>query len=195
MLTRELEELKAYREKLRNYSTEELEDIYFHIHILRQPLRYRVLMMELEQRRLQPPTAPPSALEMTGRLNLRAWAETHPRLREYPALRSVLLAILFCILTAGVTLLLLLPIWLFAIPLHFIGIQTALVYFACAPVPPILAAGFGGRIGGRGWYGIWVLLGVVIGLWLFNATGAPAAILQSVVKPQPAGGGFGFGGF
>lgn len=195
MLTRELEELKAYREKLRTYSTEELEDIYFHIHILRQPLRYRVLMMELEQRRLQPPTALPSALEMTGRLNFRSWAETHPRLRKHPVLRSVLLAFLFCILTAGVTLLLLLPIWLFAIPLHFIGIQTALVYFACAPVPPILAVGFGGRIGGRGWYGIWVLLGVVIGLWLFNVTGAPAAILQSVVKPQPAGGGFGFGGF
>lgn len=190
MPIRELDELRAYREKLRSYSTEELEDIYFNIHILRQPLRYKLLMMELEVRRLHPSDAP-----LPPRLaDLRTWLETRPLLARYPLLRAALLSLLLFLLTASVTFAMLLPIWFFAMPLHFIGLQTALVYFACAPVPPMMGAAIGGRMGGRGPYGLWVLLGVAAGMLLFNATGTPSVILRSIIQQQ-GGGGFSFGGF
>jgi hypothetical protein len=190
MLTRELEDLRAYGDKLRSYSIEELEDIYFHIHILRQPLRYRMLMWELEARRLQPGGAPspPRAV------NLRDWLEAHPFMARHPVVKAFMLALALFLLTASVTLALLAPIWLFAMPLRFIGLQTALVYFACAPVPPIIGAAVGGRLGGRGLYGVPVILGVVAALLLFNKTGAPSLILQSILQPQGTGGPI-FSGF
>jgi hypothetical protein len=184
MLTRELEEMSAYREKLRSYSTEELEDIYFHIHILHHPLRYKLLQMEMEARHLHPPgESPPPRI-----FNLRAWLEAQPFFNRHPMLRVVLLSLLLFLLTTLVTLAMLAPIWLFAMPLRFIGLQTAIVYFACAPVPPILGAAIGGKMGGRGVYGIWVLLGVVMALLLFNATGAPSTIIRTVIQPQGVGG-------
>lgn len=190
MLARELEDLRAYRERLRAYSTEELEDIYFQIHILQQPLRYKMLLRELEARHLRPGMAPPPPRSV----DLRDWLEAHPFLARHALLRAVILSFLLFSLTTAVTCALLAPIWLFVMPLRFIGLQTALVYFACAPIAPLLGAAAGGKMGGRGLYSLWVLLGVVAALWLFNATGAPAVILRSIVQPQGTGG-FNFGGF
>lgn len=184
MSTCELEEISAYRERLRSYSTEELEDIYFHIHILRHPLRYRLVQMEMEARHLRPPGEPPPPRVF----NLRAWLEAQPFFVRHPMLRAVLLSILLFLLTTLVTLSMLAPIWLFAMPLRFLGLQTAIVYFVCAPVPPILGAAVGGKMGGRGVYGLWVLLGVATALLLFNATGAPSAIIRTVIQPQGTGG-------
>jgi len=184
MQTRDLEDLRAYSERLRTYSAEELEDIYFHIHILRQPLRYRLLLRELEARHLHPgPPLPPP-----GVVNIRERLEANPFLARHAFLRAWIVSFLLFLLTTAVTFALFLPIWLLAMPLRFIGLQTALVYFACAPIPPILGAAVGGKMGGRGLYGVWVLLGVAAGLWLFNATGAPAAILRAIVQPQGTGG-------
>src|ERR1041385_3186278 len=50
MTSVEREDLSSYAEKLRRYSLEDLEDIYFNIHILRHPLKYRLVRMELERR-------------------------------------------------------------------------------------------------------------------------------------------------
>src|SRR5579871_3383013 len=191
LLTHDLAELREYQEKLRTYSTEELEDIYFHIHILRQPLRYNLVVRELEARRLRPRSEAPAPPQIG---NLRIWLEARPFMVRHPALKAPALASLLFVLTMAATFLMLLPIWLFAIPLHFIGFETAIVYFACAPVPPIMGAVLGGKLGGRGVYGVWVFLGVAAGMLLFNATGAPSAIIRSLVEPQGTGG-FSFGGF
>jgi hypothetical protein len=56
-----------------------------------------------------------------------------------------------------------------------------------------MGAGIGGKLGGRGLYGFWVLLGVVAAMLLFNKTGAPTAIIEAIVKPTGTGG-FSFGG-
>jgi hypothetical protein len=53
------EELSGYAEKLRTYSLEDLEDIYFNIHILRHPLKYRLVRMELEKRNVALDVDPP----------------------------------------------------------------------------------------------------------------------------------------
>jgi len=178
------EDLWWYREKLRSYSTQELEDIYFHIHILQHPLRYRMLIRELEVRGLRscpPPPAPRC-------FDLPQWLEAHSFLRSHPSLRAVTRSLLVFVLTTLITFSLFLPIWVFSIPLHFIGPQAALVYFACAPIPPILGAGIGGKLGGRGLYGIWVLLGVLVAMGLFHETGAPAVIVRAVLEPQGSSG-------
>lgn len=191
MRAQEIEDLRAYGEKLRGCSTEELEDIYFHIHVLRQPLRYNMVRRELESRRLQPQAAAGITLRPGC---LREWVYSRRLLSQRPWLASSLFALLILGLTGSATFLLLLPIWVFAIPLNFLGLQTAIVYMSCAPIPPILAAGFGAKLGGRGWYGIWVFAGVILGLLLFNATGAPSAIIRSAVA-HTSGGGFSIGGF
>jgi hypothetical protein len=186
----EYEDMRAYREKLRAYSTEELEDIYFHINILRHPLRYRLIKMELEERKLhlyQPPPAVPW-------FNLRTWMESYPFFARHRLLKASLLSLSLLLITCGITFLLLLPIWICAVPLKFLGAETAIVYFACAPVPPMMAASVGFRIGGRGVYSIWVLLGAAAGIWLFHLTGTPDLLLKALVEPRGSGG-FSFGGF
>ena len=190
MRAQEIDEIRAYGEKLRSYSTEELEDIYFHIHVLRQPLRYNMVRREMEARHLCP-NAPHGMTVRQG--CLRDWAFSRPMLSGNRWLAAGVLSLLLFLATAAATFLLLLPIWVFAIPLNFLGLQTAIVYMSCAPIPPILAAGFGGKLGGRGLYGVWVLAGVAVGMLVFNLTGAPTAIVKSVVS-HTHGGGFSFGG-
>ncbi len=185
MQTVDLKELQEYSERLRGYSQDELEDIYYNIHILKHPLKYRLLMREMERRNLQPGRTSP----VPQPPNLRRWLERRPFLARHPRLIAPVLSLLLFLLACGLTFGLLSPIWLFAVPLKFLGIQTAIVYFACAPVPPILAAGIARRVGGRGVYGIWVLLGVAAGMLAFNATGAPSVILRCLAEPQGAGGG------
>jgi hypothetical protein len=186
----EYEDLRAYRARLRAYSTEELEDIYFHINILRHPLRYRLIKMELEDRGLrlyQPPPKPPA-------FNLRTWMESYPFFARHRLLKALLLSLALMLLTCGITFALLLPIWVFAVPLKFLGAETALVYFACAPVPPMMAASIGFQMGGRGVYTLWVLAGAAAGIWLFYLTGTPDLLLTALTQPRGSGG-FSFGGF
>lgn len=192
MLTRDLEELRQYRERLQSYSTDELEDIYFRIHILRQPLHYNLLVRELESRKLLPGTGEP---EMPRVGNLRTWLESYSFFTRHHLLKALSLSLLLFLIPMGATFLMLAPIWFFAVPLRFLGFQTAIVYFVCAPIPPIIAIGLGGKLGGRGIYGLWALLGVAAGMLLFNATGAPAAILHSLIPPEGVSGSGMFGGF
>ena len=63
-----------------------------------------------------------------------------------------------------------------------------------APIPPILGIQFGMKFGGRGWFTLFVVIGAVVGVWLFNATGAPAVVIEAALKPS-SGGGSPFGGF
>ncbi len=191
MANQDISELRVYRDKLRGYTTGELEDIYFNINILRHPVKYRLVMMELEARNIRPSEESPGAARST---NLKSWLEDRPFFAKHRPIKAATLSLLLFCITAGATLAMLAPIWVCAMPLHFIGLQTAMVYFACAPIPLILGAGVGGRLGGRGIYGIWVLLGVLAAAILFDLTGAPSAILRSVIQPQ-GGGGFQFGGF
>jgi hypothetical protein len=189
MITQEIEDIRAYSRKLQAYSTEELEDIYFHINVLKQPLEYRLLIHEMESRSVVFGEEP--SPRRVG--DLRGWLESRSFFVSHPVLRALTLSVLLFALTTLVTFSLLLPIWFFAMPLRFIGIQTAIVYFAVAPVAPIMGAGIGGKMGGRGLYGFWVLLGVVAAMLLFNKTGAPHAIIEAIVKPTGTGG-FSFGG-
>jgi hypothetical protein len=189
-MRRTSDELKDYAGKLKQYSTEELRDIYGHIHILRHPIRYKLLLRELEARGLSRASlAPPSAQS-----ELLLWLEAIPFFGRHGVLKALVAASALLLVSAAVTFSLLLPIWLFEQPLSFRGIQTAIVYVAYAPFAPIAAASVGVRMGGRGVYFLCVVAGIAAGLWGFTLTGVPADIWQSVTEPQGPGG-FSFGGF
>ncbi len=182
-------ELRGYADRLRSYSTDELEDIYFNIHILRHPLRYRLLMMEMERRKLNPTSSTPRSRVPS----IPAVLQQSRYLSRRPALMAAILAPSFVIVAALVTFALYSPIWLLAVPLGFRGIQTAIAYIGWAAVPPILGAGVAGRLGGRGAYTVCTLAGVILGIYFFNATGAPSVILESIKLPTGGAGGiFGF---
>jgi hypothetical protein len=184
-------EMAAYAAKLRSYTTEELKDIYAHIHILRHPLRYKLLLRELEARGLaEDGLSPPAA-----RSEIVVWLSGLPFFARYSSLTPLAAALLLLSITAAATLTLLLPIWLFEQPLDFKGIQAAIVYLVYAPVAVACGASSGVRLGGRGVYFLWVLAGVVLGGWVFALTGTPADIWRSLTEPQGTGGGFNIGGF
>ena len=187
---REWEDPKIYSKKLTGYTVEELEDVYNHIHILKQPLYYNLLVREMEARGIIfGRKVPPRSF-----LDIRRWLGSLPILKDFPLLRGAVLA---CILLAATTLLtfaMFMPIWLFAVPLKFLGIQTALVYLAISPISPVLGLSIGAKLGGKGWYSIFVVVGVVLGMWMFNATGTPSLIIDSVMKPDKGGQSM-FGGF
>ena len=184
----DLEEMRTYSEKLKSYSVDELEDVYFNIDILRHPMHYKLVTMELERRNLHSVEHIP----VRRSWDLRSWIERFRFMRSHRRLAVLALLALFFVITTGLTFVLLTPIWFFAVPLKFLGMQAAIVYFACAPVPPILAAGIGGRLGGRGWYALSVLSGVACGMLLFNMTGTPTAIIKTLIERTGPGGGGGF---
>jgi hypothetical protein len=184
----DLEEMKAYSKKLRSYSMDELEDVYFNIDILRHPSLYKLVVIEMERRNLHSIEHIP----VTRNLDLRNWLARRKFFVNHRQIGALLIFLTLFIITTCVTLVFLSPIWVFAVPLKFTGLQAAIVYFACAPVPPILAAGVGAKLGGRGWYSISVLAGVAVGMALFNMTGTPSAIIRTIIQPAGPGGSGGF---
>src|SRR5207244_10877056 len=91
-----LEDLRGYSARLRGYSDSEIEDVYFNIHILRHPLRYRLLRMELERRGLQGFSRPDS----DSTRDLRARLESVPFLKRNPVLCSVIAATAICVISS-----------------------------------------------------------------------------------------------
>ena len=162
--------------------------MYFNIHILRHPLRYRLLRMELERRGMQHIFRPMPL----GHRDIPAWLDS--RLGWFPAARAPLLAALLFALSAAVAFGLLAPVWLFAVPMGFQGLQPAIVYLAYAPVPFVAGAAAGIRMGGRGGYFACVIAGLAIAYFAFWATGVPTAIVRTITEPQ-GGGGFSLGGW
>jgi hypothetical protein len=182
-----LESIKLYHEKLHAYSTEELEDIYFHINLLREPLRYRLVQMEMERRGLHPGEAavpsPPAG-----------WLDRLPGLRAIPALRALYLSGVLLLSTSALMAVMLVPLWLFALPLRFTGIQASLVYLVLLPVTPGIGVAFAVRSGGLKPRTLAAVGGVVLSLWLFYKAGGLDAIVQPLYR---AGGlpGSVFGGW
>lgn len=179
-----IEELREYSEQLKSYTTADLEDIYFHIHLLRHPLRYRLVRMELERRGLAPVSTESASLpDMDSALCKYKLFSRATWLR-----RSILLFVTLISSTLA-TFGLLLPIYIFAIPLHFQGIQTAIAYSLIAPISLVSGGAAGMRVGGNRAPVLAAVGGVVIGAWLFWQTGTPHVILESLEK---SGGGVGF---
>ncbi len=183
-------DLKEYSQKLQSYTLEELEDIYFHIDILKQPVEYGMLNRELEARKLivaSPPTQPRLG-------NARRWLEKRKFFATRPHMCTAVVLVVYFVGPLLATFLMLLPIWFFASPMNLVGLQTALVYIAYAPAGPITGLVVGHKLGARKWGVLLSLAGMAVGMYLFYLTGTPKQIYDEIMKPAASGGGSMFGG-
>ena len=183
-----LENVSVYTQTLRDYSDDELEDIYYHIDVLREPLRYRLVQTEMERRSLRPQEDEARAPAP------REWIERAPGFGGRPVVRSVYLAFLLFVLTAFVMVAMLLPLWLFAVPFHFTGVQASLVYLIVLPVTAPVGLAFGLKAGGWRVRSLVAPAAVALSFWCFYLSGGVDAILKPLFQ---AGGGTGglFSGF
>ena len=190
MAESELEDLQEYGNRLRAYSTADLEDIYFKIHILRHPLRYRLIRMELERRKVLPEgeSSRRAARTLCAEINALPFLENRGLLSEFVC---ALVAAGAGLMGAGAVFA---CIWVFAVPLKFLGLESTIVYICSLPVVVVAGMGLGLRIGARSKLLIAVAVGVAVAAVLFGFTSAPLAIWRSVTEPQ-GGSGFSFGGF
>lgn len=177
--------LWEYRQMLATCTDEELQDVYFHIDVLRYPERYRAVLDELARRGLRPV----SGIEpQIAPINVPEQVRAVPALRGHPVLSAVVASLLLAGYTAAVAFLFCLPIYLLALPLKILNQQSALFYLLFFPFAPLSAAGFGRRAGGTGWYLLSVLAGVVLGILLFVGTGTLHAVVGALFHSGGSGG-------
>jgi hypothetical protein len=182
----EIEDLAEYRDRLRSYTNDELEDIYFRIHVLRHPAHYQLLKLEMERRRLFI-LAAPAPLSVP---NLEVFALRYELLSRLPMLRLLLLWQAVAVSVCAVTFAMLLPLWLIAVPLHVVGIQSAPIYFTCAPIALVLGYGIGRKMASAPVFAPAAVIGAAAASWLFWKTGAVAVIIDGF-RQSGTGGGFG----
>lgn len=164
---------------------EELQDVYFHIDVLRYPERYRAVLDELARRGLYPV----SGIELQiAPINVPEQVRAMPALRGHPVLSAVVASLLLAGYTVAVAFLFCLPIYLLALPLKVLNQQSAFLYLLFFPFAPLSAAGFGRRAGGTGWYLLSVLAGVVLGILLFVGTGTLHAVVGALFHSGGSGG-------
>jgi hypothetical protein len=182
-----LENIRVYREALCEYSTDELEDVYFHINPLREPLRYRLVQFEMERRGLQ-------SLPDNKSVPLGEWVERVPGLQRLPRFRSAYLSLLTFLVSAAAMAGMLGLIWMFAVPLRFSGLQASLVYLLLLPVTVLGGLTVGWRAGGWRPRTLSSVAAVVFALWVFCRCGGWAAIVGPLFQAGGISGGV-FGGW
>lgn len=164
---------------------DELQDVYFHIDVLQYPERYRAILDELSRRGLQPISGIEPQVVPT---DIPGQVRSLPALQSHPLAIALVASVLLTAYTAIVTFLFCLPIYLLALPLKVLNQQSAFFYLFCFPFAPFTAAGFGRRAGGRGWYSVAVIAGVLLGVMMFAGTGALHAVVQALFRSDGAGG-------
>lgn len=180
-----LEELAAYRNRLRSYSSEELEDIYYNIHVLRHPLRYRLVLMELERRRLFAAAPSPSP---SRPFNLLEAAQRIPALARRPLWLKMLAAAAYFGISFAGTVALIAPAWLCAVPFRLRGVQAALVYAVWLPLGPAAAVRFAQRLGACRPFLAAAIAGAAAAFAWWASWGALGTIVASLGESGGAGG-------
>lgn len=179
--------LAEYRRMLAQCSNEELQDIYFHIDVLRYPERYRAVLDELRWRRLQPVSGTEPGIVPQ---DIPQWVFGLPALRHRRSLAAIVAFLILTGYTALVTFLFCLPLYVMAVPFGALNQQGALFYLIYFPFAPLNAAGFGRRAGGKKGYSFAVALGVAVGIAAFVGTGTLQLIVQALFRSEGSGGLF-----
>lgn len=177
--------LGEYRQMLARCTDDELQDVYFHIDVLQYPERYHAILDELSRRGLQPISGVEPLIALT---DIPERVRSLPTLQPHPVVVAMVASALLTGYTAAVTFLFCLPIYLLAVPFKVLNQMSAFFYLFCFPFAPLSAAGFGRRAGGRGWYSVAVVLGVVLGVLMFAGTGALHTVIQALFRSDGAGG-------
>jgi hypothetical protein len=177
-----LESVRVYRQALRDYSSEELEDIYFHIDLLQEPVRYRLVQIEMERRGLHPGAEVPVSLSPL-------WIDRLPGFAQARMIRSGYLALCLFVFTAAVMAAMLGLIWLLAVPCQVSGVQASLVYIVLLPIVAAAGLSLGLKAGGWNLRSLAALAAVAASFEVFYLAGGWDAIVRPLFRAGGASGG------
>lgn len=182
-IVRWLDDLTEYRLRLQQFSDEELEDVYFHMDLLRYPEHYHSVLMEFRRRQLEPTIADRPFPETQWTLpHLLAYC---PFLTRSKVLFQGGLAFSFVALSFLLTSASLFPFWLLMGPLGVLNAASALINLILMPIALMFAGAAMIRAGARGVYLTFALAGVALGIILFLNTGLLETMIQEMSRTHP----------
>ncbi len=182
-------DLNQYRQRLQQYSDEELLDVYFHIHPIRYRAHYLCVLRELRRRGIKPHIAgrPFAGL----RWEIPQWVQALGWLGRSPVGGRVLFGGLTLLLAAGLMGALLGPIVLTVHLMRFVDPFTALMLLMGMVWVWGLSVGLTYKAGARGGWLPLAVLGSSATLWGFLHTHTFARIVEALHTPI-GGGRWGF---
>ena len=183
-----------YHDEYSRYSEKELEDIYYHIDVLKNPDQYRALLAELEARRLKPQIADRPLPDLCW--DLKAWLIAIRLLNTHPKMLFAVASTLAVTISLSLTYLYLLPFWILVVMCRVNNNASALIYMLCLPLPAFAAWRMTPPFGTHGKMRIAILLGIGLAIVLFAHTGTFQAIIAPLIESEKSGGSspMGFGG-
>lgn len=174
-------DLKQYAERLQRYSDEELLDIYFHIHPIRYRAHYLCVLRELRRRGIKPQVA---SRPFAGvRWDLPQWVGALSWLRHSLVASRLVFGLLTLLLSATLTALALVPVWLTTLLIRYLDSFTALALLMGAGWAWGLGTWLTCRAGARGGWTLLAALGSSTVLWAFLATHAFARLADALRQP------------
>ncbi|MCX7924865.1 MAG: hypothetical protein N2554_03520 [Fimbriimonadales bacterium] len=181
-------DLQQYRERLQQYSDEELLDVYFHIHPVRYQSHYLCVLRELRRRGIKPQIAHRPFAGV--RWDLPQWVSAlgwlgRPRWGSRVAFGLLTLALAF--LLTGLALV---PIWLTLKLIRYLDPFTAFMLLMGMVWAWGLGVGLTWKAGARGGWVLLATLGGSASLWVFLHTQAFARLVEALRQPPAGGWGF-----
>jgi len=183
-------DLTQYRERLQQYSDEELLDVYFHIHPVRYQAHYLCVLRELRRRGIKPQIANRPFAGV--RWELPQWVKALGWLGQSPIGSRVAFGILTLwlsfVLTGGA----LLPLWGVVQLIRYLDPFTAFVLLIGMVWAWGIGVGLTWKAGAQGGWLPLALIGGSLAVWGFFHTHAFARIIEALQQPLRGGGGWGF---
>ncbi|GIV10918.1 MAG: hypothetical protein KatS3mg020_0409 [Fimbriimonadales bacterium] len=183
-------DLTQYRERLQQYSDEDLLDVYFHIHPVRYQLHYLCVLRELRRRGIKPQIA--SRPLMGVRWDLPQWVSALGWLGRSRWGARVAFGTLSLGLAMVLTGWLLAPIWIILQLIRYLDPFTAFMLLMSMVWAWGIGVALTWKAGARGGWLLMALVGGSLSLWFFLHTQAFARILEALQQPLRGGGGWGF---
>ncbi len=183
-------DLQRYRERLQQYSDEDLLDVYFHIHPVRYQAHYLCVLRELRRRGIKPQIANRPFAGV--RWDLPQWIGALGWLGRSRWGSRVVFGLLTLLLSLALTGLLLAPLWVTLKLIRYLDPFTAFMMLMGMVWAWGISVGLTWRAGARGGWFLLALVGGSVALGGFLHTQAFARILEALQQPLRGGGGWSF---
>lgn len=183
-------DLSQYRQRLQQYSDEELLDVYFHIHPVRYQAHYLCVLRELRRRGIKPQIA---ERPFAGACwDIPQWVRALGKVGRSPLGARLLFGGMTLLLSLALTGLLLAPIVLAVRLIRYLDPFTALLLVMGAVWAWGVGVALTYKAGARGGWTLLAILGGSAALWGFFRSHAFVKIVEALRQPLGGAGGWGF---
>lgn len=183
-------DLSQYRQRLQQYSDEELLDVYFHIHPVRYQAHYLCVLRELRRRGIKPQIAERPFAGVCW--DIPQWVRLFGKVGQSPLGARLLFTGLTLLLSLALTGLLLTPIVLAVRLIRYLDPFTALLLVMGAVWAWGVGVALTYKAGARGGWTLLAILGGSAALWGFFRSHAFTKIVEALRQPIGSAGGWGF---